>query len=187
MADDKAPKPSSNPLTGYDPIGIVIVVLLIITILGNIGNKEKGFKPLFNSSAPVQNVNPVSKPQKNVLPSPAPAVCGLKVDAPAPGAFVTDSVLVTGTTGACDWYAVGAVAVYVQITDAAFAPVSEYVTVPVSHAGGWNAGGNPGAVSFSSTILLTKMPTTKKGFVIFVHPDTTGPSKTIRIPIQFKK
>lgn len=178
MADEKAPQPSGI-FGGHDPIVIIVVVLLALTLLAN----------LFPSQDTAGTSTQSNNAKDTVTETPAPSECGLAVFAPKGLQVITTTVPVSGTVGACQWLPVNGVALYAQVIDSAGKPLSDLRPIPAGERVAGVSGSTPdGIQEFNAVINLSMFPTTKTGFVVLTHPDLARtPPKTVRIPIQFKK
>jgi hypothetical protein len=162
MAD--APSGSS-----WGPLEIILALVLAIGLLTQIQN---GFK------TPVATT---SSPQTIETPTEAQP-CGLSINRPHSLERVTTFVTLIGETTGCDWRSSDTVALYAQVIDAYGRPVSSYVTV--SRAGDMRTD----TVSFATSIPLTAVPTTTKGFLLLVSAKNSA-QRTVsyRIPLTFSR
>ncbi len=165
MAD--APKDGGGG-SSWGPFEVVLVLILVIGILSNIGNKGK--------------VVPVETEPKKVTLAPiddSANRCGLSVTTPMSLQKTYGSVRLAGSVNGCNWRSEGNTAIFAQVINGAGVPISDFIAVP-------NNGGDFINTAFDTEIFINGNPS-GTGYLILIPAIQQNPEKpiTVRIPLKF--
>lgn len=158
--------------SGGSSWGTLEIVLVAILAIGFLTQLQNGFKSTPETTTPSK-----ADPVTSVVEKP----CGLVISRPSLSEKVGSFVSVTGRVEGCEWHATESVALYAQVIDSAGRPLSAYTPVAPLN-------GQYEVASFDTTVALTAVPTTTKGFLIFAPARNVGSQTTShRIPLTFSR
>ncbi len=160
---------SSGGDSNWGVLEVSIVLILAITLLSNIGNKDKPYRPFEVN----ENQNQELVDSKNTNS------CGLSISSPLSLQKVSTSVNLSGITSGCNWKNDGNTLLFAQIVNAGGVPISDYVSVQ-------NISTNP-TTNYFSTDIQIKTPSSGTGYLILVPAIQTEKPVTVKIPLKLSK
>lgn len=166
-----ADAPSGGGGSSWGTLEIILGLLLAISLLSNIGNKGKIYKPL--------EVTDNTNTNSEVVNNTAASWCGLSITSPLSSQKISGTVRLSGFVGSCNWKPNGNTALSAQVIDSKGKPLSDFINVQTNNADIINT-------SFDTLIDLYGNPS-GSGYLVLVSATQQSDQTTtsVRIPLKF--